>query len=243
MIRGWESKYLPEETGSLRLSKANFYREIGEEDGIGDEKEGDTRVELPGRVAVLGPDVGMPPMPVEAETVEGEPPELIDYMQPGETREYTRSVRVNDPPNVPHLFCMSREPATSAGWDALQGALPNRYDAWTITTNVDQLLFEIGCGIKRWLALNDITIHSINTNRGWVAYPYESTPPPVAIEDLQADLHIARWFQKRRKYRGQQEYRLAWVLNSPQWETFPDVIEVELTRTGISLFNLWYPPA
>ena len=40
----------------------------------------------------------------------------------------------------------------------------------------------------------------------------------------------------------QSEYRLAWDLRSPQWENMPEVIDVELTRTGLNLFKPWNPP-
>ena len=43
------------------------------------------------------------------------------------------------------------------------------------------------------------------------------------------------------KYRDIEKYRLAWDLRSPQLNKLPDVIDIELTRTGLSLFQLWTP--
>ena len=77
---------------------------------------------------------------------------------------------------------------------------------------------------------------------GWVEYSYETTPPAFDLDDLDITKLLERWLRKRRKYRGQQEYRLAWVLSSPQMETFPVKLEIELTRTGLGLFLPWNPP-
>ena len=44
LIRGWESRYLPSDTGGLRLSTARLYRTLGEEEGLGDRREGEVRV-------------------------------------------------------------------------------------------------------------------------------------------------------------------------------------------------------
>ena len=37
---------------------------------------------------------------------------------------------------------------------------------------------------------------------------------------------------RRRRTKDQEEYRLAWNLQSPQWESLPDALGIELTRTG-----------
>ena len=139
------------------------------------------------------------------------------------------------------LFCLSRKPVTQDGWQALQAALPQRYDTWTVTENIIDLSFEIECGIKRWMALNGIMGHRIDWYKGWVTYNYNETPPATEIGDF-GKVVYERWFRKGRRYSGQQEYRLAWTVSSPQMGKFPDAIEVELTRTGLSLFRPWSPP-
>ena len=46
LIRGWEKRYAPEATGGLRLSRPIVYRAMGEEDGLGDRREGEVRVNV-----------------------------------------------------------------------------------------------------------------------------------------------------------------------------------------------------
>ncbi|MDE2764890.1 MAG: hypothetical protein OXI25_00465, partial [Chloroflexota bacterium] len=75
------------------------------------------------------------------------------------------------------------------------------------------------------------------------AYPYDTTPPAVEQGDLDDMELLARWFQKNKKYSNQQEYRLAWLIRSPQMEIFPSEIDIELTKTGLNLFRPWSPPA
>ena len=107
----------------------------------------------------------------------------------------------------PFLFCLSREPATRSDWEQLRAALPERYDTWTVTEDVDSLNFEIECGIKRWMGLSEITEHRIERKRGWVAYSYDTAPPSDEMGEI---AQITRWFRKRREYKDQEEYRLAW---------------------------------
>ncbi len=56
-------------------------------------------------------------------------------------------------------------------------------------------------------------------------------------------MQIQRWFRKGRTYQYQQEYRLAWSIRSPQLEPFPEVMDIELMKTGLSLFKPWVPPS
>ena len=61
LVRGWEKRHAPEATGGLRLSQARVYREIGEEDGLGDVREGEIRVKAPpGELTVTWEDLGFP---------------------------------------------------------------------------------------------------------------------------------------------------------------------------------------
>ncbi len=255
LIRGWEGEYAPNFIGGLRLSKARIFREAGEEDGIGDAREGEVRIPYEGKVTTTW-DGPLPPMTkenaerIEADTAEGLQQIFADKMDdPNLKLEPTmeggelilhQNVKVGDQNlGSPFLLCLSREPTTRETWERLQASLPNRYDTWTITENVEKLQFEVEWAIKRWMALNEITHHEIVKVRGWVVYPYEDVPPSGDASEL---LGMQRWFRKRRKYKNQEEYRLAWMLSSPQMETFPEVIDVELTRTGLNLFKTWAPP-
>ena len=46
LVHGWEGKYAPHVTGGLRLSKARKYRDIGDEEGLGDPREGENWVRM-----------------------------------------------------------------------------------------------------------------------------------------------------------------------------------------------------
>ena len=151
------------------------------------------------------------------------------------------NAKINDSEiGSPYLFCLSREPLTKAAWQNLRAALPGRYEYWTVTESIDTLKFEIECGIKRWLALNDIARHEFLWQKGWVEYSYETAPPPTESYRLP---YMSRWFRKGLRYMDQQEYRIAWDISTPQPTEMPDAIDIELTRTGLSLLprqqNLW----
>ena len=244
LIRGWERQYAPDVAGGLQLRKARFYRTIGDEDGIGDEREGEIRVSTP--ASVTSSTVGPFSRPIDIViALDDEPEIVVKNLMPGERREVRQELRVEDSGlnDSPFLLCLSREPGTKRDWETLRAALPERYDTWTVTRDVRALQFEIECGIKRWMALNMISEHQIIRQMGWVAYPYDTTPPAVELDDLDDMKLLTRWFQKNRQYSNQQEYRLAWIIRSPQMETFPDAIDIELTKTGLSLFSPWSPPA
>ena len=82
----------------------------------------------------------------------------MEDVQPGETREARQNQRVEDSAlGSPFLFCLAREPTKAEEWEKLKASLPKRYDVWTVTDDIDALQFEVECGIKRWLALNDVT--------------------------------------------------------------------------------------
>ena len=67
LIRGWERRYVPDETGGVRLSKARRYRAIGEEDGLGDRREGEIRLRMPVTVSKVGETISEP---TQAETID-----------------------------------------------------------------------------------------------------------------------------------------------------------------------------
>ena len=216
LLRGWEGRYAPGNTGGLRLSKAAVYRKLGEEEGVGDKREGELRADMPGwvesttRESLAGP-IDFVLAPEDGPEIE------VKNVMPGEKREFRSSLRIKDTElDSPFLLCLSRKPLTTRAWEKLRGALPDRYDTWTVTDNLDALKFEVECGLKRWMALNGISDHRMHCRWGWVDYSYDEFPPAVQPGNLLGSLRLERWFRKGRKYRLQQEYRLAWEIHSNQ---------------------------
>ena len=260
LIRGWEKQYTPDITGGLRLNKASRYRVIGEEDGVRDIREGEVRIRSEGEVSVTWKpnEVISLRMSEEIDERGGEEAQehlramlATEYDDPGiqleplGTRRWKmlQNVKLNDTAlDSPFLFCLSRAPATRSDWDRLLVALPKRYDTWTVTEEVEKLKFEIECGIKRWMGLNEITQHELRTRKGWVAYSYNSAPPSGDVGNVGEVVLFDRWFRKRTIYKNQNEYRLAWDLRSPQMENIPNTIDIELTKTGLNLFKPWNSP-
>ena len=258
LIRGWEKQYAPELTGGLRLTRPFVYRAMEEEDGLGDKREGEVRVNVEGQMTIKEDDeydaLPFRPSPEERERLDAETArhvaELLDIesdnpdveleeREPGNWK-VRQQLKVDDSEmGNPFLLCLSREPTSASGWERLRAALPGRYDIWTVTEDLASLNFEIECGIKRWLGLHEITEHRLWKNRGWVAYSYEEFPPSGDGAEVG---QFTRWFRKRRKFRDQEEYRFAWELSSSQLNILPYFVDVELTRTGLNLFQPWTPP-
>lgn len=261
LIRGWEKRYAPETRGGLHLSKASLYRAIGEEDGLGDQREGEVRIRGEGDVRVKWKPDKRISAQMSREISERDPEGSRRRMQellaarfddPNlelESRgvdhwKVVQNTKVDDAEiDSPYLLCLSREPSTKTAWERLRAALPGRYETWTVTDDLNALNFEIECGIKRWLGLHEIKHHRIERSRGWVEYSYETAPPAHQLDQFDSLDLSSRWFRKRRKYTDQQEYRFAWNLTSPQLERTPESIDVELTRTGLGLFKPWSPPS
>ena len=143
LIRGWENQYTPTATGGLRLNRAIVYREIGEEDGLGDRREGEIRIRTEGE-ATVHPDEthdaldrllgDVPVDPKWKHDLRGLLAEMLDDPNlelKEETEERLKVLRntiVDDSQmGSPYLFCLSREPLTKAGWQKLHAALPDRY--------------------------------------------------------------------------------------------------------------------
>lgn len=257
LIRGWERRHLPDEIGGLRLSTPPVYRAMGEEDGAGDRREGEIRLRVPVNVSKVDESISEPtageagdPRGTEHGKQDHGSPDadddlFIELRSEGGEWEGVQHLRVDDRSlDGPFLLCLAREPTTMAEWERLRAALPKRYDAWTVTDDVHRLRFEIECGLKRWMGLNEITQHQLTARWGFVSYPYDSAPPGRELSEVVEEdvLEMARWFRKRRKYQDQEEYRLAWLLSSPQRERMPDHVDIELTRTGIGLFQPWTAP-
>ena len=259
LVRGWEKCYLPRETGGVRLCKASVYRKSGEEDGVGDRREGEVRAKVDGGYLSVEWEPG-DRIPAglrrameeyegsAAETEEmralfaerDDDPELaLRRTGPGKWTTSQNLVVSDDAIASPHLFCLAREPTTREEWERLRASLPDRYDTWTVTADIDAVQLEIECGIKRWFATELITRHRIARVGGWVAYPFDEAPPSGDPTEV---FGMCRWFRKRRKYQAQVEYRLAWSLISDQREDMPETIDVKLTPTAQSLFEPWTPP-
>lgn len=264
LVRGWEKKYLPQRTGGIRLSKASTYHDVDESEGIGDRREGEIRTpaDLTAKIGfreALGQIEGLRDIvsDEEVERLEARAVrELYEHMDDPNAEYIAQgdgsfvvkanpkidSVNMNGVEVAPYVLCMSREPETKSEWNALRASLPDNYDAWTVTDDLAKLSFEIECGIKRWLALNDVSQHSLRTLKGWVTYEYDEAPDS-SWENVGQLAMGERWYRKSLRYQAQREYRVLWQINSPQMPTLPDSIDLELTRTGLSLFKPWDPPS
>ncbi len=234
LIRGWESEYAPEATGGLRLSKARLYRCLGEEGGLGDQREGEIRISEEGEMNVDWNDGEVLPFRLSVEmeaaadaefaramrehlaATTDDPDVQIEKDESG-VWKIRQNLRVDDSMiDSPFLFCMSREPFTRDNWEGLRAALPERYDTWTVTEDLNSLQFEIEVAVKRWMGLNQITRHELVSYKSWVEYPYDTIPPSGLMNELGELAQVPRWFRKRTKYKNQEEYRFAWLLKTPQ---------------------------
>ena len=189
LIRGWEKRYLPSEKGGVRLCKASVYRKIDEEEGLGDRREGEVRTKVEGGHLSVEwePADGFPPAlrrameeheGSAAETEEmralfaarDDDPELaLQRTGRGEWDMSQNLVVSDDRIPAPYLLCLSREPTTPEEWERLRAELPERYDTWTVTADINAVQFEIECGIKRWLATERITRYRSRLVGAWVA--------------------------------------------------------------------------
>ena len=141
LIRGWEKRFLPSEVGGVRLSKASVYRKIGEEDGVGDRREGEVRAKVEGgRLSVQWkePADAFPPALRKAmEEHDGsaadteqwrallaemdDDPELaLRRTGPDEWSVSQNLVVSDDEIASPYLFCLAREPTTREEWERLR---------------------------------------------------------------------------------------------------------------------------
>lgn len=253
LVRGWESQYAPAITGKLRMTQAICYRDIGE-DGIGDQREGEVRARVPETLTVRWQREEDFPVHATEEMDDAFARQLWELLDdkkddraiisqgPG-TWTRSRDLKLEDSQlGSPFILCLSREPTSRAAWERLQAALPDRYDFWTVTEDVESLDIEIRCGIRRWISLNKISAHCSATYRDWVNYSYDVDPRSVDLDDLNEAVQIERWFRKSNRFSDQEEYRIAWSLLDPQCRKLPEAIEIELTRAGIDLFKPWTPP-
>ena len=249
LLRAWEPQFLPRETGGLRLTSARRFREYEEDGGIGDRQEGEMRALHEGKVTLEwnAPD-GIDPifrdLAFDVTLDFKDKPVTLKGVKAGTTR-FTQELTVGDySVPSPYILCFSYPPTNEVEWMQLEGSLPADHVVWTRTTDIEQLRFEIEIGIYRWLKLNGSSKYKIETFWGPVQYEDGSTPSAKEPgELLQRDnLLFRRWLRKRTKYRDQREHRLGYYISSPEILELPDHIDIELTRTGIRLFQCWEPP-
>ena len=249
LLRAWESQYLPQSVGGLRLSSARSFRDREDEVGIGDAHEGGQRTRHEGHVTLEWQDPDNLPTPLSDMeidiTLEVKPePVHLKGVKVG-TTSFLQEVSVEDSgiPS-PYLLCLSRPPTSEDEWIQLRGSLPSNRDCWTYIPYLVQLEIEIQCGIYRWLKLNGAVSHKIQAFHGPVQYSYDDSPTPKEPGELlqRGELLFGRWIRKRQLFRYQREYRLGFYISSPQISAPPDHIDIELTRTGIRLFQPWEPP-
>jgi len=124
-------------------------------------------------------------------------------------------------------------------WQQLVESLAAGDRVWTITTDLSRLRLEIECGIKHWMAANQIKSHRLRSVWGKVEYFAEDKPVPQTPEQLLdfTDMVIGRWFRKVNKYLYQREYRFAFIIESEEIPELPPYIDVELTKSGIAQFQ------
>ncbi len=220
---------MQERTGGLRLSNGSASHDADASEGIGDRRGGEIRTPADqkarvGRRAALDQIEGMREIAsdevleqFEEQVVrshyKGMDDPNIEYVPQGDGRFLVKAnpkvdiVSLRGVEMSPYALCLSREPDTKAEWDALRASLPGKYDSWTITEYIKSLTFEIECGIKRWLALNEVSQHSLRTLQGWISYEYDEAPASRWANVGQLVMSD-RWFRKRTRYQAQNEYRV-----------------------------------
>ena len=242
LVRGWESQFAPENTGQLRLREAAYYRDVDLPDtGVQDEKEGTARVLATSSVSREGDFLSDTTM--ELHLIDGEDPTIVHM--PGNVRRasFQQIVPVDLHP-VPYIFCTSRKPETAAGFQALKKAINEDYDAWYSIKDPEALERELEKAIKGWLFDQQVARHSLYRVCGWVQY-YDGDRPPI-IADLEKGIDeefthllgfMKLWFNKRARFRDEQEYRYAYVVESLELPTLPDYIDLELTVRATRMFE------
>ena len=243
LIRGWNARFAPEKTGRIRLCKASYYHDIDVSGlGIRDEKEGETRVTVEGRVTREREGL-LPEMTVTVSDDEGVVG--VARLERDSTRAtYRHDVRI-EVNLVPYIFCASRRPESVEEERALKRAMGDEYDAWYVIRDADALQRELEKAIRGWLFDRNVKQHKLTWRHGWVSY-YRGDKPQVA-GDITRDgwendvgrhvVSMEPWFNKREKYGAEAEFRYAFILESPQIPNFPECIDLELTVSAVRLFE------
>ena len=242
LVRGWESQDAPESTGQIRLSKAAFYRDIElPGSGVRDEKEGKASALATASVSRDG-DV-LFDTTLELHLDDGEDPTVV-HLPPGVRQaSFKQIVPINLHP-VPYVFCTSRMPDSPRGLQTLRNTINPDYDAWYAIRDSDALGRELEKAIKGWLFDRRVNSHTLYHLYAWVRYYDGDRPPIVAdldqgvVENLNGVHDMMKlWFNKRARFRDEQEYRYAYVLKSPELTTLPDSIDLDLTVRATRMFQ------
>ena len=242
LVRGWESRFASENTGRIRLRKATFYRDVElSGTGVRDEKEGTARVLATSSVSRDG-DL-LSDTTLELHLNGGEDPSIVHLPRGVRRASFQQIVPVDLHP-VPHLFCTSKKPKTRTRLQALKKTVNEDYDAWYSIKDPEALGRELEKAIKGWLFDRQVAPHSVSRVYGWVRY-YDGDRPPI-IADLEQGIDeelthvfefIKLWFNKRTKFRDEQEYRYAYVVESSELSTLPEYMDLELTVRATRMFE------
>ena len=242
LVRGWESRFAPENTGQIRLRRATFYRDVDLPGaGVRDEKEGKARVTATSSVSRTGDPLS--DTTLELHLNEGEDPSIVHMPEGVRQVSFQQTVPVDLHP-VPFVFCAAKRPTAEAGLQALKKAVNEDYDAWYSIKDADALGRELEKAIKGWLFDHRVARHTVYRVHGLVHY-YDGDRPPV-IADLEQGIdeeftHVLGfmklWFNKRARFRDEQEYRYAYIVESPDLPTLPDHLDLELTVRATRMFE------
>lgn len=242
LVRGWESQDAPENTGRIRLRKAASYRDIElPGSGVRDEKEGKASVLATSSVSRDGDLLFDTTLKLHLD--DGEDPTVVHLPRGVRQTSFKQIVPVDIHP-VPYVFCTSRKPDTPCGLQTLRNTINPDYDAWYAIHDSDALGRELEKAVKGWLFDRGVNRHALHRLYGWVRY-YEGDRPPIVADLDQGTSEILNcvfdmmklWFNKRARYRDEQEYRYAYVLESPELTTFPDFIDLDLTVRATRMFQ------
>jgi len=242
LVRGWESQHAPENTGQIRLSKAAFYRDVElPESGVRDEKEGKASALATASVSRDGD--ALFDTTIELDLDGGGEPTVV-HLPRGVRQASVKQIVPVDIHPVPYVFCTSRKPDSPRGLQTLRNAINPDYDAWYAIHDSDALGRELEKAIKGWLFDRGVSSHTLYRLYAWVRY-YEGDRPPIiadldegVVENLNGVLELMNlWFNKRARYRDEQEYRYAYVLESPELTTLPDSIDLDLTVRAARMFQ------
>lgn len=251
LVRAWDPRYTPSATnGVVRLRRASAFRDIKAGEGIADPDEGQRRLTVEGSVRSQSDHDQhgrhlLPDIPINIQMHHGDQVIDLEDVRPGETRTYPYVIDVHDDSRwEPYILCFSLIPHDIFQWQQLVESLAGDDSVWTITTDISRLKLEIECGVKHWIAVNRIKSHRLRAVWGKVEYIAEDKPVPQTPEQLLdfSDMVIGRWFRKVNKYVYQREYRFAFIIESDEIPGLPPYIDIELTKSGIALFQSYDLP-
>jgi len=246
LVRAWDPRYTPSVTnGVVRLRRASAFRDIKAGEGIADPYEGQRRLTVEGSVRSewdrdQHDRYSLRNIPINVQMHHGDQVIDLEDVRPGEPRTYPYVIDVRDDSQwEPYILCLSLMPHDMLQWQQLVESLAAGDRVWTITTDLSRLRLEIECGIKHWMAANQIKSHRLRSVWGKVEYFAEDKPVPQTPEQLLdfTDMVIGRWFRKVNKYLYQREYRFAFIIESEEIPELPPYIDVELTKSGIAQFQ------